>query len=150
MKYLKKIAIVPFAQKHKGCIIDSFDTSDDKHTNAPSINAVKKYFNNTYKQKDDFVIITGNVTIAANDTGLVNINYPEGFNADNCVPITCGLQIIANKGYNYVGYNKDSGSILTNAYDRRLNLTSSNILFMIDNPNTSAKTISYKIVLMKV
>lgn len=48
-----------------------------------------------------------------------------------------------------MGYNKDSGSALTNAYDRKLNLASSNIVLIVDNPTTSEKTVSYKIVLMK-
>ena len=99
--------------------------------------------------KNNFVVISGNLKVAANDSNVANISYPEGFNAENCVPISCGLQAIANKGYNYVGYNKDSSSALTNAYDRKLNLTSSNIVLMIYNPTTSEKTVSYKIVLMK-
>lgn len=99
--------------------------------------------------KNNFVVISGNLKIAASDSNVANISYPEGFTAENCVPISCGLQAIANKGYNYVGYNKDSSSALTNAYDRRLNLTSSNIVLMIYNPTTSEKTVSYKIVLMK-
>ena len=99
--------------------------------------------------KNNFVVISGNLKIAASDSNVANISYPEGFNAENCVPISCGLQVIANKGYNYVGYNKDSGSALSNAYDRRLNLTSSNIVLIVDNPTTSEKTVSYKIVLMK-
>lgn len=39
MKAIKKVAVTP-VQVNNGTIIDSFNTSDDKHTNAPSLNAV--------------------------------------------------------------------------------------------------------------
>jgi len=39
MRYIKKIGVTPMA-KNEGKIIDSFDTSDDKHINAPSLQAV--------------------------------------------------------------------------------------------------------------
>lgn len=39
MKAIKKVAVTPVTQ-NTGSIIDSFNTSDDKHTNAPSLNAV--------------------------------------------------------------------------------------------------------------
>lgn len=40
MKTIKKVAVTPVTP-NTGDIIDSFNTSDDKHTNAPSINAVE-------------------------------------------------------------------------------------------------------------
>ena len=39
---IKKVAVTP-VQTNNGTIIDSFNTQDDKHTNAPSINAVENY-----------------------------------------------------------------------------------------------------------
>jgi hypothetical protein len=42
MKYLKKVSSVPLEQT-EGHIIDSFNTSDDHTTNAPSLNAVEQY-----------------------------------------------------------------------------------------------------------
>lgn len=41
MKTIKKVAVTPI-QENTGVIIDSFNTSDNKHTNAPSINAVEQ------------------------------------------------------------------------------------------------------------
>lgn len=41
MKKIKKVAVTPVTH-NTGDIIDSFNTSDDKHTNAPSINAVEQ------------------------------------------------------------------------------------------------------------
>lgn len=40
MKFIKKVSSVPLAQT-EGHIIDSFNTSDDHTTNAPSLNAVE-------------------------------------------------------------------------------------------------------------
>lgn len=40
MKTIKKVAVTPVTP-NTGDIIDSFNTTDDKHTNAPSINAVE-------------------------------------------------------------------------------------------------------------
>lgn len=40
MKAIEKVAVTP-VQVNNGTIIDSFNTSDDKHTNAPSLNAVE-------------------------------------------------------------------------------------------------------------
>lgn len=45
MKYIKKVAVTPVTP-NTGDIIDSFNTQDDKHTNAPSINAVEDYVEN--------------------------------------------------------------------------------------------------------
>lgn len=41
MKTIKKVAVTPI-QENTGVIIDSFNTSDNKHTNAPSLNAVEQ------------------------------------------------------------------------------------------------------------
>lgn len=40
---IKKVSVTPLPENTTGEIIDSFDTTDDKHTNAPSINASKNY-----------------------------------------------------------------------------------------------------------
>ena len=42
MKAMKKVAVTPVAVNN-GTIIDSMITTDDHHTNAPSINAVEGY-----------------------------------------------------------------------------------------------------------
>lgn len=101
--------------------------------------------------KDDYVVIEGQMIVEANSSLTKNINYPTNYNINNCVPISCGIKILDTKGYNYVGNKVDSGSILNNAYDRRLNLTEFDIKLFVVNPSTdSSKTITYKIVLMKV
>ena len=42
MRAIKKIGVVPLPE-NSGKIIDSFSTTDNKHTNAPSLNAVETY-----------------------------------------------------------------------------------------------------------
>lgn len=98
----------------------------------------------------NITVLTGSLTISASTSGSKNINYPSSYTSSNCVPISCGIYNVENKGYNFVGFNKDSASSLNNAWDRRLNLTSSNIVLVVDNPNSSEKTVNYKIVLMKI
>ena len=93
--------------------------------------------------------ITGSMTIEANSNKSVTINYPSGFTKDNCYVVACGIQAIENRGYNFIGIYKDSGSLLMNAYHRYVNTTDSGINLIVDNPTTSEKTVSYKIVLMK-
>ena len=100
--------------------------------------------------KDDYAVLTGSITISANDSNSATINYPSGFTAENSVVISCGIQNVSNKGMNYVGYNKDSSYSLNNSWDRRLNLTSTGIILVVDNPNSAEKVVDYKIVLMKL
>lgn len=101
--------------------------------------------------KNDFAVITGSMNINANTTETKLIEYPDGLSSENCVPISCGISIIENRGYNYVGHNVNSGSILNNAYDRNLNLKANSIQLMVTNPDTSnTKTVYYKIILMKI
>ena len=45
MLSIKKVQVVPL-EINNGTIIDSFNTQDDHHTNAPSLNAVEDKLNN--------------------------------------------------------------------------------------------------------
>lgn len=100
--------------------------------------------------KDNYAVITGSMSISANGSLTKDINYPSGFNVDNCVPISCGLKVLENKGYNFIGDYLNSSSLLINAYDRSLNLISTAIQLYVINPTDSSKTVTYKIVLMKI
>lgn len=115
MKTIKKISVTPLP-KNEGKIIDSFNTTDDKHINAPSIDAVNnglsgkanvshnhddRYYTSNdidlmfdnYKLKDDFAIITGSMTLDPNTS--------ETLNADKWT------QTIKNISYP-TGFNKDN------------------------------------------
>lgn len=79
MKFIKKVSSVPLAQT-EGYIIDSFNTSDDHTTNAPSLNAVENIFRiRRYSQS---------VTISANGNLGVNmgsLDTPSGYTYIGCV-----------------------------------------------------------------
>lgn len=69
MKTIKKVAVTPM-QENTGTIIDSFNTSDDKHTNAPSINAVEQKLS---------TVQTATVTATKNDIQFT-INFKRNIN----------------------------------------------------------------------
>lgn len=117
--------------------------------------------------KGDFAVLNGNMTLAANtgdnaskgiceDTELV-IDYPEGFNANNCVVLSAGRKGTSNC-YSY-GWNNNVDSVsmvlglepfTASLYGETSNAFSNKIRLMAGNLATNSKTISYKIVLMKV
>lgn len=140
MKLIKKVAATP-VPPNTGDIIDSFSTSDDKHTNAPSLNAVETKLQD-YKINGDFAIITGTITLT-NGSGLLTLNYPEGFTASNCVPIATGIDIMAA---GYYSYNTASGMV----FETRL---AANNIHVDCNPLEGvgpSSTKNVKVVLMKV
>lgn len=97
----------------------------------------------------NIAVLTGTITAAASKSGTANINYPAGFNADNCVAISFGIKVVENKGFNYFGTYENSADLLITSYERKLNLNSTNIVATVKNPTTSSNSIKYKIVLMK-
>lgn len=107
-----------------------------------------------YISGNNISVIEGYVNIDANEQGnnnfAINIDYPEGFNKDNCVPIACGVQMLKLRGYNYVGNFVNSGSLINGASTRYLNLTDEKIVLDIVNPTTETSyEYKYKIVLFK-
>lgn len=117
------------------------------------VNLVKK-IGLKYISGSNIIVLEGNINIDANEQGnnnfAINIDYPEGFNKDNCVPISCGVQMIKIRGYNYVGNFVDSWSLMNGASTRYLNLEDDKIVLDIINPTTDATyEYKYKIVLLK-
>lgn len=107
-----------------------------------------------YISGSNISVIEGYVKIEADEQGhnnfAINIDYPEGFNKDNCVPISCGVQMIKIRGYNYVGNFVDSWSLMNGASTRYLNLEDDKIVLDIINPTTDATyEYKYKIALLK-
>ena len=96
-------------------------------------------------------VLTGNFFL--DSTGYTaDINYPNGYNKNNCVVIAFGLvtQNDSNaKGYNFGGVYSDSGDLLNNALSRDVSLRDSQIRIRVKNPGSSGNY-TYKIVLMKV
>lgn len=117
------------------------------------VNLVKK-IGFKYISESNIRVLEGSVNIDANEQGHnhfdINIDYPEGFNKDNCVPISCGVQMVEITGYNYVGNFVDSWSLMKGASTRYLNLEDDKIVLDIINPTSNATyEYKYKIVLLK-
>lgn len=114
---IKKVAVTPIPE-NTGTIIDSLNTTDDKHTNAPSIEAVNNGLANhthTKSQITDFAhthddryytetemnsklgekfnsanvkLLTGTTTFNDNGMASVELNYPSGFTQSNTMPVS--------------------------------------------------------------
>ena len=112
----------------------------------------------------NIAVITGSMTLEANsqqnfESGvkkqtLKDIDFPEGFNKDNCVCIAFGIKRFTEKNYNYGTGDSASYNATTGAYDRNIVLGSSTdnskINLSIWQLMTSSTTIYYKIVLLKI
>ena len=95
-------------------------------------------------------VLEGSVNIDKNENFSINIDYPEGFNKNNCVPIACGVQMSDLTGYNYVGGFENSWSLFNGASTRYLGLRDDKIVLAITNPTTDNQyEYKYKIVLLK-
>lgn len=70
MKTIKKVAVTPVTP-NTGDIIDSFNTTDDKHTNAPSINAVEQKVSGLIETESETIMIT---VRGRNYDGTINMN----------------------------------------------------------------------------
>lgn len=113
--------------------------------------------------KDNFAVITGSMTLEANtQEGLetdsekqtqLNINFPTGFNKDNCVVISFGTKV-AGKNYSYGVGDKASYRWVTGSFRRNITLgastDNSKIQLSVWQLATTQITIDYKIVLMKI
>jgi hypothetical protein len=100
--------------------------------------------------QSNIAVFSGSTTIEASANGKITKDYPTGFNSENCVAIACGIRVVEKKGYEYAGNFATSADLLDNAYKRRVNLNSSNIVLSIENALTESKTFYYKLVLMKI
>ena len=98
-----------------------------------------------------FEVLSGSISVPANDEATVELDYPTGFTRENCVLISNGLKVIEDVGYNYVGHYENALSLYSGAFTRMINFKSNKIQLTLVNPTTS-QTINanYKLVLMKV
>lgn len=105
--------------------------------------------------KGDFAVLTGQL-----DQGVANIEYPNGFNKDNCVVISLHMQRNDTPGNGWgTGTTMDSSSYVAAALPARVQLkdtiqirTKNILLSDEDNPKVLDSTVSnyYKLVIMKV
>ena len=94
--------------------------------------------------QSNIAIIEGNITITKG-SGNVNVNYPQGYTQNNCVPISAGCKYSGADRYAF-GAFQSTGS--TGVY-----LNTSNVTFNVsafDLEIGPSGTYPFKIVLMKI
>lgn len=119
----------------------------------------------SYKVKGDFAVIEGSMTLTANTEEklnnsttmqtMQNINFPEGFNKDNCVCVAFGGKTNSKANYSYGYYSgEDSYSQSSGSLKRNIllgnNTDSTKITLVVYNLYTNSVTYYYRIVLMKI
>lgn len=120
---IKKVDVTPLPE-NEGKIIDSFNTTDNKHINAPSIDIVETEFNEVNKKIQN--IVTGKILnvienefVISNGSVSGKINYTNGYTSSNCkiisayagetssggvlqiLPITDGMNQVDSDGVNF-------------------------------------------------
>lgn len=140
MKAIKKVEVVPLDVNY-GKIIDSFNTTDDKTKNAPSLNAVENYVTQTISDK--IVVLTGTASISGTMSTQVSVDYPDGFTKDNC--------IVIGRMTNNVGTSNSSiGYVTGGAVNPIVSLAANSINIRYSFGEATTGTYDYKIALMKV
>lgn len=131
---IKKVAISPVATS-EGDIIDSFNTIEDKHINAPSLNAVENYIEsvryNNFHQYEGSMRVSGNTTL----------QYPEGFNVGNTAILSVMWGSERDAGYIYTEYSQSTPLVCYTDTD--------GIKIYIQNAPAGMSYIKFKIVIMK-
>ena len=116
-----------------------------------------------FVNKGDIAVLTGNMVLNPNTQENIalspikplfttkNINYPSGFNEDNCIILSKMFKYTQDRGY-AEGWNNYAGSLdmLNGTLQNYIILHSNNIILGIGNLATDEKTYYYKIVLMKI
>ena len=156
MKAIKKVAVTPVAD-NIGTIIDSFNTTDDKHTNAPSINAV----NNRIDSKFVTLIGSFNVSVEEGATFMShteNINYPSGFTVNNTVVLSIGVKNASQQLLSYsfgTLSDTDATGFVSSSFGKGVVLNDDNMQLKIyfnfgASHQATSYMYNYKITLMKV
>lgn len=131
---IKKVAISPVSAS-EGDIIDSFNTIEDKHINAPSLNAVENYIEsvryNNFHQYEGSMRVSGNTTL----------QYPEGFNVSNTAILSVMWGSERDAGYIYTEYSQSTPLVCYTDTD--------GIKIYIQNAPAGMSYIKFKIVIMK-
>lgn len=121
---------------------------------------------NFYLNKDNFYLINGEMEIPENTQENLErkqylikyeaIDFPAGFNSENCVVISIGTKFFKDKKYIYghTDPNQVSVSMITGNVPFNVTLGADNNLNKIllggHNMSSSKKVLYYKIVLMKI
>lgn len=98
-----------------------------------------------YTTNDKFAVLTGTVNLT-NGTGSTNLDYPEGFTQNNCVPISAGYVYTSNGWWGF--------GVVQSAIGTGVRMTSSKVIFNVSLVNgvssSTNETRDFKIVLMKI
>lgn len=85
---IKKVEVQPLDINY-GKIIDSFETTDDKTKNAPSINAVENYVESVSFSTEKIAVIEETITFESGTSEeSYPINFPSGFTKYNSVVLS--------------------------------------------------------------
>lgn len=154
MKTIRKVDVTPLPV-NEGQIIDSFNTSDDKHTNAPSLNAVTteldNYYTKTetnalYKLQGDFAVVNGTITLNNGSGAEAGVAYPTGFNSSNCVVISA--QFARGETYSPVEFVCINDSVMgVKLFGNGIGIVIQNLGDVTSGPTG---TVQFKVVLMKI
>lgn len=130
MKFIKKVSSVPLAQT-EGHIIDSFNTSDDHTTNAPSLNAVEQYTKKEIATAylNDGITAPSDAKITMN---RINSNSSRLTLSSGGIRIGTGISQILVSGNVFLNANANNSYLLT----RIQKASGEEISLAIDNYNT--------------
>lgn len=97
-----------------------------------------------YVVNDKFAVLTGTVTASKEtSSGTLNFNYPQGFNKDNCVPISYGC---VYSSFDWIGFGNVQGAIRTG-----VRLANNSIMFNVYSDASGwGGSFPCKVVLMKI
>ena len=99
--------------------------------------------------KGDIAIISGEIWCAKESGGEVEWDYPSGFNKDNCVVISHGVNVNQD-GYSYGHTTNSAVGTINGTNDRYVTLGANKITIWTHNPAEYNNIYPYKVVLMKV
>lgn len=162
MKAIKKVQVTPLDYNF-GKIIDSASTTDDKTKNTYSMKVIDeeletksdtghnhddRYYTETesdakYQLKDDFAVLTGTITLTDQVVGRANVDYPTGFNKDNCVVISQMANNLGSSGFS-------SGRVGRLNVHPSVAFGSTAIAIEVGFTEVTTGTFDYKVVLMKI
>lgn len=114
--------------------------------------------------QNNIAVISGQMILEANSQSnlnsnieqqtILNIDFPRGFNKDNCFCLTFGIKTNEDKNYSYGVGDSISNRSFTSSLIRNVILGASNdnskIALHVWQPSTSQKTAYYRLVLMKI
>ena len=117
-----------------------------------------------YVLKNNIAILTGSMPIEGKSEGIefvttnTHIDFPEGFNRDNCVVLAFGTKGNINLGYTYGHLNSADSMSLAMFYGSGpkavtlggINTSENKIIVHGSNFSSDAITFYYKIVLLKI